>query len=1215
MKHKVTRNLGSLLGTGAFPFAVATSLVGCLGYDPSPAKTHTQEATAALGLANASVVISQVYGGGGDASAPFKNDFVELFNRGAEPVVMTGWSIQYASAATATTFASNSVTPINASLAPGQYLLVQMAAGAGSAAPLPSPDVIGSVAMSASGGKVALVNTTTGLACNGGSTPCSAAQEASIVDLVGYDGANYFETSPAPAASNTTAVLRKNAGCTDTNNNGLDFALGAPLPRSSAAARAPCTTEVLPGVVSTFPSQGAFGVSVGASVTVTFSEPVVVEGVWFAIACTASGAVDAVAGGGPSEFTLTPVHPFAAGEACTGTIQAANVTGRESGLPMQTDYHFAFTVALPLTSIHTIQGATHLSPLAGSWVRTSGIVTGIRSNGYYLEESAPDDSVATSEGIFVFTSAAPRVQVGDAVEVSGRVTEFRPSCPGSCLPSSSGYANLTVTEIASPSSVVVSSGNVLPAPVILGAGGRVQPTEVIEDDVMGDVESSDGVFDPSDDALDFYESLEGMRVQVQGARVVGPTKTFGTSSREIYVVGDEAAEAGLRTARGGVVIRATDMNPERLVLDNAIVPGLPDVDVGDAFVGPIVGLIDYGFANYRLVVSEALPAVSADDLARETLSLSPITAGDLSIAAFNVENLDPTDSADKFAQLALVIVENLRAPDILALEEVQDNDGAKDSGVVDASLTFARLIDAVAAAGGPRYQHRSVDPIDKQDGGEPGGNIRVGFMFRTDRGLAFVDRPGAGSLTANSVVQATGKPALAMSPGRIDPTNGAFTNSRKPLAGEFTFQGSTLFVIANHFNSKGGDQPLFGRFQPPFLGSQTQRVAQAQVVATFVSDILALDANANIFVLGDLNDFEFSAPLEVLKAVGLTTLIETLPQEERYTYVYEGNSQVLDHLMVSQHALSRTSGFDVVHVNAEFARQSSDHDPGVAHLRLNAVAPVLMGPGDLVVEASSPFGATAEFAVAASDDLEGDLTAHCDPASGASFPFGTTEVRCTAEDAEGNLGETRFRVTVQDTAAPRLENVPGTMAAFATRRAGAIVRYVLPTATDAVDGNAPVTCAPASGSWFAPGTTWVTCGTRDSVGNLASAMFQVNVTFSTRPGAELFLAPIKHDGSSVFKLGRTLPVRFALRGPSAGITDLSARLYVSKVSNGIEGTHLELANNAYGDSGNTFRYDPCSREYVFNLATRGATFSAGTWALSVNLGDGSVHTVHISLVR
>ena len=184
-----------------------------------------------------------------------------------------------------------------------------------------------------------------------------------------------------------------------------------------------------------------------------------------------------------------------------------------------------------------------------------------------------------------------------------------------------------------------------------------------------------------------------------------------------------------------------------------------------------------------------------------------------------------------------------------------------------------------------------------------------------------------GSTTATTVVDNGGVPELSASPGRLDPTNAAFNTSRKPLAGEFLFNGDRLFVIANHFNSKGGDQPLFGHFQPPTLISEIQRNQQAQIVNNFVDDILAVDSNAKIAVVGDLNDFEFSNPLNTLKGGVLNALIETLPQAERYTYVFEGNSQSLDHILLSDGLFDQPFAYDVVHVNAEFAAQASDHEP------------------------------------------------------------------------------------------------------------------------------------------------------------------------------------------------------------------------------------------------------------------------------------------------
>jgi hypothetical protein len=185
---------------------------------------------------------------------------------------------------------------------------------------------------------------------------------------------------------------------------------------------------------------------------------------------------------------------------------------------------------------------------------------------------------------------------------------------------------------------------------------------------------------------------------------------------------------------------------------------------------------------------------------------------------------------------------------------------------------------------------------------------------------------------------------LSFSPGRIDPTNAAWTNSRKPLVGEFTYNGQTLLVIDNHLIAKSGDQPLFGRFQPPALPTERQRLAQTQVLSAFVRQVLSLHPAANIVVLGDLNDFEFSAPLKTLTEAGLTNLAETLPPTERYSYVFEGNSQALDHILVSEHLMQTAQpAYDVVHVNAEYATRVSDHDPVLVRLTM-LTGPRTSGP-------------------------------------------------------------------------------------------------------------------------------------------------------------------------------------------------------------------------------------------------------------------------------
>jgi len=621
-------------------------------------------------------------------------------------------------------------------------------------------------------------------------------------------------------------------------------------------------------------------------------------------------------------------------------VMAANFITPTAGVPV-------VTIVDTRLAIHHIQGAGHVSPLVDRDVQdVRGIVTAIRSDGFYMQDDDPDSDDATSEAIFVYTSSAPAVAVGDEVLVSGTVME-------------SG-SDLSTTRIGdSPTVVVQSGGNALPTTTIIGTDGRIPPDMVIDDDGMTS-------FDPATDGIDFYESLEGMLVQVNDAVVVGPT-SYGA----IPVVGDNGANAGLLTPRGGIVIRQNDFNPERIIIDDAIVSAEPTVNVGAVFASPIVGVIDYSSGNFKLLKPEPLPGASGGVISETTTAP---TANQLRVASFNVYNLDPGDSAARLAGLAGQIVNNLQAPDIIGLQEIQDNSGPTDDGTVDATQTYATLIAAIQAAGGPTYEFRDISPENNQDGGAPGGNIRVGFLFRTDRGLTFVDRPGGDATTAVTVTEGATGVELSLSPGRIDPTNPAFDDSRKPLVGEFLFNGHKLFVVVNHFNSKGGDDPLFGHSQPPVLHSEIQRNLQAQVVNDFVDSILALDADASVIVLGDLNDFQFSMPVsDTLAADVLTNLMNTLPITEQYTYIYEGNSQVLDHILASDYLFENAFvGFDVVHVNAEFAYSSlrpSDHDPVVATF---LIEPSLSITKEVTPTADVPLGGVVTYTITLENSGDGD---------------------------------------------------------------------------------------------------------------------------------------------------------------------------------------------------------------------------------------------------
>ncbi len=194
------------------------------------------------GASASGVVVSQVYGGGGNSGATFQNDFVELFNAGATAVDISGWTVQYATAAGT----SWQTTPLAGTIPAGRYYLVQLASSATVGAPLPAPDATGTSNLAATSGKIALVRNATALTCGASAGSCSA--DPSVEDLVGYGSASDFEgTGSAPAPSNILAARRASEGCGDTGDNAADFTAVTPDPRNAASAAHACAGTPTPG--------------------------------------------------------------------------------------------------------------------------------------------------------------------------------------------------------------------------------------------------------------------------------------------------------------------------------------------------------------------------------------------------------------------------------------------------------------------------------------------------------------------------------------------------------------------------------------------------------------------------------------------------------------------------------------------------------------------------------------------------------------------------------------------------------------------------------------------------------------------------------------------------------------------------------------------------------------------------------------------------------
>ncbi|HET9967568.1 MAG TPA: hypothetical protein VFQ68_04975 [Streptosporangiaceae bacterium] len=589
-------------------------------------------------------------------------------------------------------------------------------------------------------------------------------------------------------------------------------------------------------------------------------------------------------------------------------------------------------------TIHQVLGGGHVSPFAGQTVTAvPGEVTNVFSSGFYMQDPHPVGG-PFKQAIEVFTGSKPTVAAGDDVTVTGEVTEFFPG--QSTTPSA-----LPVAEIEHPAVTVASTGNALPAPVVIGKDGVLPPAQ----NIFGGGSTSTDVttvssFLPHLRALDFYQGLDSTLVQVENPVAVEPTNSFAFA-----VAPDNGAGAGLRTPAGGLADFGPHVvNSRRIAVfaPGSITP--PTVNTGDHFSGPVEGIMEEFDGNPEIDLIASSATGVSHGLTRQVAPAPK--SGQLTVATYNLDNLSPKTAASKFTSLAGQIVQNLGAPDILAVQEIQDNDGSTDDGVVAADVTMTDLVNAIKAAGGPTYAWAQIDPVDDQDGGQPGGNIRQVTMYRTDVGLTFDAIAGGGATTADSVTGSGASAALAQSPGRISPTAPAYnagstltspattrtepsSASRKPLAAQFSWHGHTLFVINNHLDAKLGDDADFGRYQPPVLFSEVQRIQQTQLIRSFVTSLEKADPSAWVVTLGDMNDQGFEQAITTLEQGGvMTDPVSRLPLAQRYDYVFDGDSESLSALLVSP-ALNRLVASAIpVHINADFAGQTSDHDPLLAYI-------------------------------------------------------------------------------------------------------------------------------------------------------------------------------------------------------------------------------------------------------------------------------------------
>lgn len=795
--------------------------------------------------AGARLVVSEVYGGGGNTGAPVNRDFIELANVGPDAVDLSGYSVQYASA----TGASWQVTPLSGSIAAGGQLLVGEATGANTALPGIAADIDGAIALSGTQGKVALV---AGVAPLRGATGLVTLPE--VVDFVGWGAAGHFAgTAPAPATTNATSVARS-ATFANTADNAVDFVAGAPTPVGRGTGGTPTPT--------------------------------------------------------PTPTTAT---------------------------------------------IAEIQGTGDASPLAGTTVTTTGVVTARYAtggyDGYVIQTPGTGGAIdlaahAASDAVFVYSpTATGEVALGDTVRVTGAVSEF------------SGLTEITV-----------------------GAGGAVKI-----DAATPPVPAT--VAWPADAAQ--RESLESMLIAPQGAFTVTNTYSTNQYGEVGLAAGDTplrqptdvarpgspeaAAVAADNAARAVTLDDGTSLNylspanaastPAYVSLSEPVVVG-----AGVTFAEPLV--VDYRNNTWKLNPTQPLTGdgsgTDGATFANPRTAAPDAVGGDVQVASFNVLNYFTTlgtdtatcvaytdrlgdgvtvrdgcpqrgawDAADlQRQQDKIVAAISALGADVVGLMEIE-NSAALGEQPDEATATLVAALNAADGAGTWAHVPSSTDlpPAAEQD------VITNAIIYRT----ASVDTVGD---------------ARALGDQSAD--GEAFGNAREPIAQSFVPDagGAPFLFVVNHFKSKGSAGPWPGDADTgDGQGSSTEsRVRQATALRDWVATIQG-DVSA-VALVGDFNSYGQEDPLQVLYDAGYTDA-ERAFDVDSSSYSFSGLSGSLDHVLLNDAALGRATGADIWNINSgesvalEYSRfrshgtefyagdayRSSDHDPVVVGLEAEA-APV-----------------------------------------------------------------------------------------------------------------------------------------------------------------------------------------------------------------------------------------------------------------------------------
>ena len=622
----------------------------------------------------------------------------------------------------------------------------------------------------------------------------------------------------------------------------------------------------------------------------------------------------AVLGGVGATYLSAEVNEVSAAEVKTEVVTPATTTDKNEGTPAGATASAAqVTAPKEVKNIGEVQGESHESPLAGKEVIINNVVvTKTDKTGFYVQDKVSDNNPRTSDAVYV--ASKDKVASGDLLKVQGTVKEGYMEeysvKPGQTFKKPAG--SLTVTQIINATITKLGKAEL---PKALNISEKM-PKDIVD--------QTPTKYNPETEALDYWESLEGMRVEVTKPKVTGPQY-----KGDIYVLPGDYKGQKLNNI-GGVNLRPGVQNTEVL-----------PVTVGNKFVAKakdyfnenISGVVTYRNKTYKIDPS-TVPTLQDGGLKREVSKIYP-AEDKLTIASYNIENFSANNNGhdetpeEKVDKIANSFIKEVHSPDIITLIEVQDNNGGVNDGTVDGVKSGEKLAQRIKSLGGPDYKYTEIAPVDGKDGGKPGANIRVAYLYNPKR-VTLIGKEKGGSEEAARFVNGH----LEKNPSRVDPTSVHFEKVRKSLAAEFEFKGERIVVIANHLKSKLGDDAIYGSNQPSVENTKAKRIEEAKILNAFIKEGLRQNPNLKFVLTGDFNDFEFSDSVKTIVGNELVNLMAEHEQGDRYSYFYRGSNQSLDNILISKNIKDKVV-FSPVHINASFMEEhgrASDHDPVVVQI-------------------------------------------------------------------------------------------------------------------------------------------------------------------------------------------------------------------------------------------------------------------------------------------